>query len=273
MKAQPLDRTTLLVDPKNDPRQVLAGWITDPKNEYFSGAIANRIWKHYLGIGLVEPVDDLRATNPPSNPQLWQGLKNHLVQNRFDLKSLMRVILNSRTYQLKSTTNVSNETDQRYYSHYYARRLPAEVLMDAISQVTAIPDLFNGYPEGIRAIQIPDPQVSSYFLSLFGRSNRISACACERSADVTMPQLLHLQNGEKIAQKIRDRQSFLSKLLEQKTDNVSIIDQLFLRTYARKAREGEKNSILPLLTNEDRKEVLSDLFWALLNSKNFAFNY
>ena len=125
--------------------------------------------------------------------------------HKFDLKHLMRVILNSRTYQLASATRPATQTDSRFYSHYYARRLPAEVLLDAISQATGVPDRFPGYPVGVRAVQLPDPGVNSYFLSLFGRSERVTACACERSGDVTMPQLLHLQNGETVVQKIRSR--------------------------------------------------------------------
>ena len=122
--------------PGDDPRAALAKWMTDPTNEYFAGAMVNRVWRHYLGVGLVEPVDDLRATNPPTNPALWKALKQEFVAKKFDLRALMRVILNSRTYQLSSATRPGNETDARFYSHYYARRLPAEVLLDAICDAT-----------------------------------------------------------------------------------------------------------------------------------------
>ncbi len=205
LKPRPLDRSDLPFDANDDPRLRLAAWITDPKNESFSGAIVNRIWQHFLGVGIVEPVDDLRATNPPSNPELWKALSKDFVDHRFDLKHLMRVILNSRTYQLASATRPGNEADARFFSHYYARRLPAEVLLDAISQCTGIPEAFSGYPQGMRAIQLPDPTLKSHFLTLFGRSERVTACACERNGEVTMPQLLHLQNGESVVQRIRAR--------------------------------------------------------------------
>src|SRR5262249_22011782 len=193
LKPQPLDRSLVTVEPGEDPRIKLAAWMTSAANEYFSGAMVNRLWQHFLGVGLVEPVDDLRASNPPTNPELWQALNKEFVAHKFDLKHLMRVILNSRTYQLAAATKPGNETDSRFYSHFYARRLPAEVLLDALSQSTGVPETFPGYPVGIRAVQLPDPTLKSYFLALFGKSERVTACACERSGEVTMPQLLHLQ--------------------------------------------------------------------------------
>ena len=135
LKPQPLDRSPTTIGPDEDPRVKLAAWMTDPANEYFSGAMVNRLWKHYLGVGLVEPVDDLRASNPPSNPALWQALNQEFTSHHFDMKHMMRLILNSRTYQLSSATRPGNEKEARFYSHYYARRLPAEVLMDALSQI------------------------------------------------------------------------------------------------------------------------------------------
>src|SRR5262249_37764828 len=161
----------------------------------FSGSMVNRLWKHFMGVGLVEPVDDLRSSNPPSNAELWRSLNREFVSHRFDLKHVMRLILNSRAYQLDSATLRGNEQDHSFYSHYYPRRLPAEVLLDAVCQATGVPESFTGYPLGTRAIQLPDPGTASYFLTLFGRSDRVTACACERSDDVTLPQLLHLRNG------------------------------------------------------------------------------
>ena len=138
LKPQPLDRSDTNITPDEDPRVKLAAWITDPKNESFSGAMVNRLWRHFLGVGLVEPVDDLRASNPPTNPELWQALNKEFVGHHFDMKHLMRLILNSRTYQLSATTRPGNQTDTRFYSHYYARRLPAEVLLDALCQSTGV---------------------------------------------------------------------------------------------------------------------------------------
>ncbi len=274
LKPQPLDRSEVSIGPKDDPRATLAAWITDPKNEQFSGAMVNRIWKHFLGVGMVEPVDDLRATNPPTNPELWQALNREFVEHRFDMKHLMRVILNSRTYQLSSATKPANETDARFYSHNYARRLPAEVLLDAISQCTGVPDAFPGYPLGMRAMQLPDPTLKSYFLTLFGRSERVTACACERNGEVTMPQLLHLQNGEDVVQRIGAGESRLSKLLKDQKDDNIVMDELFLTAFSRLPSDNERQAVRKSLGDgSPRDEVFRDLFWALLNSKNFSFNH
>jgi Protein of unknown function (DUF1553)/Protein of unknown function (DUF1549) len=278
LKPQPLDRSTPIINPEDDPRVALAAWITDPKNESFSGAMVNRIWRHYLGVGLVEPVDDVRATNPPTNPELMQALTQEFVKNRFDLKHLMRVILNSRTYQLSSDTRPSNEKDSRWYSHYYARRLPAEVLLDAISQTTGAPDEFPGYPVGVRAGQLPDPTLKSYFLSLFGRSERVTACACERSGDVTMPQILHLQNGDGMLHKVRAGDGRLALLLKSGKSDGEVVEELFLATLGRPPSEQARAAVQKQLTvakpgPAEKEEVFRDLFWALLNSKDFSFNH
>jgi Protein of unknown function (DUF1549)/Protein of unknown function (DUF1553)/Bacterial Ig-like domain (group 2) len=274
LKPQPLDRSSVDLRPGDDPREKLVAWMTDPKNEYFAGAMVNRVWRHYLGVGLVEPVDDLRATNPPNNPALWKSLVSEFVDHKYDLKHLMRLILNSRTYQLSSATRPGNETDTRFYSHYFARRLPAEVMLDAISQVTGVADHFPGYPVGLRAIQLPDPGLNSYFLSLFGRSERVTACACERNGDVTMPQLLHLQNGESVVQKIRASDGNLSAWLKAMPDADKLTDEMFLSTFSRPPAANERKAIRALLASGDPKdEIFRDLFWALLNSKNFAFNH
>ncbi|HEX3147299.1 MAG TPA: DUF1549 domain-containing protein [Gemmataceae bacterium] len=274
LKARPLDRSLTDIKPGDDPRKRLAEWMTDPKNEFFAGAMVNRIWRHYLGVGVVEPVDDLRATNPPTNPALWKALVSEFVEHKFDLKHVMRLILNSRTYQLSSTTRPTNETDTRFYSHYYARRLPAEAMLDAISLATGVPDKFPGYPVGLRAIQLPDPGMNSYFLSLFGRSDRVTACACERNGDVTMPQLLHLQNGDSVVQKIRASDGKLATWLKNIPDADKLTDEMFLSTLSRMPTADERKAVKELLANGDPKdEVFRDLLWALLNSKNFAFNH
>jgi hypothetical protein len=275
LEPRPLDRSaTPTIKPGDDPRLVLANWITDPKNEAFAGAMVNRIWKHYLGVGLVEPVDDLRASNPPANPALWQALCAEFVRSKYNMKHLMRLILQSRTYQLSSSTRAANVKDTRFYSHYYARRLPAEVLLDALSAATGIPDRFTGYPVGVRAGQLPDPSLRSYFLTLFGRSDRVTACACERSGEVTMPQLLHLQNGDSVIVKIRALDSRLTKMLMEKKPTAEIIDELFLVTLSRLPTAANRAAVVRSLAETDRRdEVFRDLFWALVNSKEFCFNH
>jgi hypothetical protein len=186
----------------------------------------------------------------------------------------MRLILNSRTYQLSSATRPGNRTDGRFYSHYYARRLPAEVLLDALGQATGIPDHFPGYPLGIRAGQLPDPTLKSYFLSLFGRSERVTACACERSGEVTMPQLLHLQNGDSVVAKVRSAEGRLQRLLAANKSDAEVIDELFLATLCRPASKEVVGRVgQALAEGGSREEAFRDLFWALLNSKEFAFNH
>ena len=224
---RPLDRRDLPVDPQSDPREMLVDWMTDPANEYFSGAMVNRLWKHFLGVGLVEPVDDLRPSNPPSNGPLWDELNRQFVESGYSFRHIMRMIVLSETYQASSKTLPENATEQRFYSHFYARRLPAEVLVDAVSQATGVPDTYPGYPRGIRAIQLADPTVESYFLGLFGRSNRTTACACERTGEVTLPQLLHLQNGDWIEPKLRSADGRLRQLVAKEANNDLVLDELF----------------------------------------------
>jgi hypothetical protein len=274
LRPQPLDRTAADVQPTDDPREKLVAWVTNPDNAYFSGAMVNRVWKHYLGVGLVEPVDDLRATNPPTVPALWAVLKAEFVAKKFDLRHLMRLVLNSRTYQLSSATRPTNETDSRFYSHYYARRLPAEVLHDAIGDAVGVPDRLDGYPVGMKAVQVADPNLNSSFLRMFGRSDRVTACACERGGDVTLPQLLHLQNNEGLQSRITTAAGWVYSTLAKEKDDDVVLTALFLRTLSRQPRTDERAAVKKLLAaGEKRHDVFADLMWALLNSKEFAFNH
>lgn len=273
LKPRPLDRAELQIANGDDPRRALVSWMTDPSNEHFSGAMVNRLWKHFLRVGLVEPVDDLRITNPPSNRALWSLLNDEFVNSNYDLRHIMRLILNSRTYQLSADTRPSNVTDHRFYSHCYARRLPAEVLLDAICSATGEPEPFAGYPLGVRAIQVPDPGTDSYFLTLFGRSARTTACACERSGDVTLPQLLHLQNSDGLFAKLKSSTGRLEQLLNDEPDNMKVAESIYLATVSRLPTATERDLILGSFDNADRREVMQDLFWALLNSKEFAFQH
>lgn len=272
---QPLDRSKVVFVPGQDLRASLADWITDPANAQFSGAMVNRLWKHFFSVALVEQVDDIRASNPPSNPALWESLCREFQEHRYDMKHVMRLMVNSRSYQLSSQTRRENKNDHRFFSHYYARRLPAEVMLDAISSATGVPDQFPGYPEGLRAIHLPEPGVGSYFLSLFGRSDRVTACACERSGEVTLPQLLHLANGDELIRKIRAAEGRLAKLLSSpETEDAAVIAELFHASLGRPPREKEDAAVRETLAaDSNREEVFRDLFWALLNTKEFAFNH
>jgi hypothetical protein len=274
LRPQALDRRPVDIKPGEDPRVRLAAWMTDPANEAFAGAMVNRLWAHFFGVGLVEPVDDLRASNPPTNPALWKALIKEFVGHRFDRKHMIRLILNSRAYQLSSATRMGNVRDRRFYSHYYARRLPAEVLLDALSRSTGRPEPFPGYPLGVRAVQVPDPGVPSYFLSLFGRPERITACACERTGDVTMPQLLHLENGRDLHDKIAAPDGRLARLLRAKKSDPEVVEELFLATLSRRPTAADREAVRrELAAGDGREAVVRDLFWALLNSKEFAFNH
>jgi hypothetical protein len=274
LKPQPLDRLVTPVEPSQDPRAVLAAWITNPKNEYFAGAMVNRLWAHFFKNGLVEPVDDLRASNPPSNPELWKGLCEEFVRSKFDRKHLMRLLLNSRAYQLSSKTTPANAKDTHFYSHYYARRLPAEVMLDAICQVTGVPERFEGYPLGIRALQVADPTAKSAFLSMFGRSERVTACACERSSDVNLSHTLMLMSGPVTQGRIDDPEGRLAALLKSKLSDDEIIDELFLSARGTGPTATERATLQRYqMQAPDRRMFFNDVTWALLNSERFFFNY
>jgi hypothetical protein len=274
---QPLDRAVIRISPDQDPRAVLADWITDPKNEYFAGAMVNRIWGHYFNVGLVEPIDDLRESNPPTNPELWKALVNEFVAKKYDRKHLMRLILNSRAYQLSSTTKPANEKDQRFFSHYYARRLPSEVIHDAIYTVTGVPDQFDGYPLGLRAVQVPDPSVKSRLLAIFGRPERITACACERSSEVNLTHTLFLI-GDNITQKIRASDGRFGQMAKSKKSDPELMDEFMMTALGRLPKDAERKTFMNHVAQRShefggRAEAFEDLMWALLNTKEFLFNH
>ena len=273
MAARALDRLELSDAAQADPRGALANWLVGPGREQFSGAMINRLWKHFLGVGLVEPVDDLRESNPPSNAALWALLKREFVGGGYDLKHVMRLILNSRTYQLGSETLPANRSDDRFYSHFIARRLPAEVMLDAISDAVDAPESFPGHPLGLRAVQLPEPGVNSYFLSVFGRSDRVTACACERTGEVTLPQLLLLNNGESLLQKLQSSDGRLARLLRE-TDETRVVDELFLSALSRPPTAPDRERVaLARKEAPSREAFYLDLFWALLSTKEFSFNH
>jgi hypothetical protein len=272
---QPLDRSAVEIPAGGDPRAALVKWMTDPANEQFSGAMVNRLWKHFLGVGLVEPVDDLRATNPPTNAGLWKLLNAEFVKSNYDLRHVMKLICNSRTYQLAADSRPSNVHDVKFHSHFIARRLSAEVLLDAICDATGEPESFWGYPQGVRAMQVPDPTAESHFLTTFGRSARVTACACERMGDVTLPQLLMLQNNDGLMNKLKSGTGRINTLMQvqQGENREAIIDELYLASVSRLPTAEEKSQIVALTAEGDRREAFIDVLWAILNSKEFAFNH
>lgn len=271
---RPLDAKPTSMGADDDRRVVLADWLTSPNNPYFGRAIANRIWANYLGVGLVENVDDLRLTNPASNEELLSALADFLRENGFDLKELMRAILTSSTYQRSSKPLEENKPDKRYYSRYYPRRLMAEVMLDSISQVTDVPTEFPGYPKGWRALELPDTNVASYFLESFGRPQRNITCECERTAQPSVSQVLHLSNGDVINQKLAAEESVISQHLGKGLSEAEIIDHLFLAALCRHPTSSEKKELCSILEQaDDNRRSIEDLYWGVLSTREFLFNH
>jgi hypothetical protein len=258
-----------------DRRTALADWMTGPDNPFFAPAIANRLWAHYFGRGLVEPLDDFRATNPPTNEPLLADLAKHLRDHKYDLKAFTRTLLNSRAYQLASKPLPGNADDAQNFSHAAAKSLPAEVLLDAIGQATGVPEKFNGVPEGTRAIQLWDNRIPSYFFRIFGRPLRASVCECERSNEPSITQALHLMNAPEIADKIRAKGGTAHKLADSAKPPAEVVDELYLTTLARLPTDREKATMLKVFADAgpDRRAAAEDVLWALLNSKEFLFNH
>ena len=256
-----------------EPRRELATWMTSTSNPWFSKNISNRIWAHFMGRGLVEPVDDFRATNPPSNPELLDGLSQSFVESGFDAKTLIREIVASNAYQRSTTPNASNVRDEQNYSRALFRRLDAEVLLDAICQVTGVPEKFEANPLGIRAIELWDSGSRHYFLKLFGRPFRKTACECERNVDASVAQVLHVLNSSELQNKLSHPNGQLAQWANDHRDNTQLVDELYLAFYGRRPTEQEVNNAVNYLTNgTDRKTAVEDLGWSLLNSYEFLFN-
>ena len=286
----PLDAEPLSFDSTMDRREYLADWLVAPQNKLFARSITNRVWRVFMGKGLVEQVDDMRASNPASNEELLAALSDYLVENKYDLKALMREILQSETYQRSSIVQDSNRGDRRYYSRYFPRRLMAEVMLDAISQVTGVPSEFNKiafpgadirdtkfYPKGTRAIQLYDSAVQSYFLQTFGRNQRRITCECERSDEPSMVQVLHISNGNTINGKLAAKDNELDRLLKEHGDAYeSLLDELFLGSLSRYPRDGERTAMAKILrdaADDQRRVVLEDVAWGILSSREFIFNH
>ena len=285
----PLDAEPIPFDAPGDRRAHAAAWLTSSENVLFSRSITNRIWKNFFGVGLVEQVDDMRTSNPASNEEMLAAASKYLVEQQFDLKALMRAILQSETYQRSSETLPENAGDQRQYSRYFPRRLMAEVLLDAVSQVTDVPTEFNkivflgsdvkdtkDYPKGTRAIQLHDSAVQSYFLQTFGRNQRRITCECERSDEPSLVQVLHISNGDTINQKLSAVDNRLTKWQTEAKSDPELLDEIFLTCVARLPSDPEKDELLPLLAStavEERRLVLEDLVWSILSSREFLFNH
>jgi hypothetical protein len=298
-------KTANLVDPDpdaaGDRRRLLAEWITRD-NQVFARNLANRYWGYLMGRGLVEPIDDQRVTNPPTNPELLDALAKDLADHKFDVKHLIRTICTSRVYQLSADADRRNQADSMFYSHFTIKRLPAEVLLDSVNIATGTQEKFEGLPAGTRAIQLPDPVVNSSFLDTFGRAPRVIACECERAGEPNMTQALHLMMSDLVNRKVQDGNNVITKLIAEKKSDAEIVEALYLGTLGRPPKPVESAKALKALRDlverpaylpreriffirpvglpretalkeKDRRVALEDILWALLNSKEFVFNH
>ena len=256
-----------------DRRQVMAQWLASPDNAYFGTNLANIVWAHFLGRGIVDEVDDVRVSNPASNQELLDELGRKFTEYKYDFKKLVRDICTSRTYQRATATNPSNELDTRNFSHAAIRRIRAETFLDCITQVTTTQNKFPGLPSGARAVQIADGTVSNYFLTTFGRATRETVCACEVRLEPTLSQSLHLLNGETTGNRIKQG-DLVGKMLAAKKTPEQILEEVYIRCMSRKPAADEIARLMALVNGEaDKKKALEDAFWAVLNSREFMFNH
>lgn len=270
MAPKPLDAEP--VDHPLDRRIALAQWMTSPTNTAFPRATVNRYVNFLLGRGIVDPVDDLRATNPPTNPALLTALSDDFVKNGYNLKQLVRTIMVSRLYQLDSQPTSQNAADSRFYSHFEVKRLTAEPLLDAIDYAAGTQTKFKDLPLGTRAIEIPDAEYPDYFLNTFAKPRRTSVCECERSPDANLAQALHTLNGDVLTTKIAAKGSRIERLLAEKKPHAEIIADLYYATLCRAPSQPEVAAAERLLTEyPNPKECYEDILWALINSKGFLF--
>jgi hypothetical protein len=255
-------------------RKAFADWLVAPENPFFAKAAVNRVWSYFFGTGIINPVDDIRASNPPVNPALLDAMTKDFIDHRFDLKHLMRTIVNSRTYQASIVTNEWNEKDFENFSHAIPRRLSAEQIMDALKVATGVRPVMPDVPADTRAEQFVDPHIGKEgFLDLFGRPARESSCECERRTDFSLPQALNLVNGKTISDAVADGNGRVAKaILSGKADR-DLVEELYLASYGRNPNAEELDKALKYLQGGGRAARAQDLLWALVNSKEFLYNH
>jgi hypothetical protein len=266
-------------DPDVDPRERLADWLVSPENPFFARAAANRFWKHFFGRGIVEPEDDLRDTNPPSNPELLEALARDFAAGGFDVRRLIRTITDSAAYQLSAVPNELNRADRQNFSRHQPSRLPAEVLLDALDQVTGRKTRFRGVRRDARAIDLPDEGSRGYFLEVFGKPERAAACSCERSGDITLPQVIHLRNSREMEERLRADDGRAARYARDPRPLAERIRELFLAAFSRPPSAEEAAAAEQHLARGDGKDgapgssrrAWEDLIWALVNTKEFLF--
>jgi hypothetical protein len=262
------------VKPGEDRREALAKWLTSAENPFFAKSVANRVWFHLMGKGIVDPVDDFRDSNPSCNDELLDALAKDFAAHKFDMKYLVKTIMKSRTYQISAMPNDTNRDDGKYFSHAVTKLLSAEVLLDAICDVTAVPEKFAGLPAGTRAIQLPDGEVNHPFLKTFGQPARELACECERESDGNLAQALQLINGPTVNEKIRNPNNRLGRLLSTKTSDEEILTELYYAALSRPPFDDEKKLALAhVAKNADKRKGWEDVMWALINTREFLFRH
>ena len=274
VKPHPLDGPVM--DDPFDRRVKLAQWLTAKENPFFSRNIVNRFWGYLMGRGLVVPLDDMRATNPATNPELLDALAKNFAEHKFDLKHLLRTIMNSRAYQLSSQVTAGNEADVQnlHYTRFTTKRLSAEQMADALDFATGTREKYIGLPLGTRAIQLPDTKVRSFLLDVFGRPARAITCECERTMQPNIAQALHLLNGDFLNKKIADPKGRIETLLTVKKPLKELVEELYLVTVSRPPTEDEAKRALDWIGKAPSpKEGAQDLLWVLLNSREFLFNH
>ena len=278
MRPKGLGSEQMKLSADDDPRHALVDWMAAPNNPFFAKSLTNRYWKHFFNRGLVDPEDDMRATNPATNPELLEQLAYHFINSKFDLKKLVKTICESKTYQLSAMPNKYNAKDKQNFSRYYPRRLNAEVLLDAINDFCDTTSNFSGLPTGTRAIQIPDRGgVQSYFLTVFGAPEGSSVCECERTSDANLAQCLHLLNSKEIQQKLTGgRAARLAKIKVKDMSHEDRIKQLYGLAFARNPDVEEMKIAMGVITKYGEKKVswaYEDIAWAIINTKEFLFNH
>lgn len=258
-----------------DRREAYARWLTDPANSFFARGLVNRFWSYFFHRGIIEPVDDIRSTNPPINPELLDALTRDFVAHKFDVRHLMRRIVTSATYQRSSVPNESNRYDEQNFSHAIPRRVPAEALLDSLVQATGVPENIGGAPAGFRAAQLPDGNVTSDFLRLFGKPQRMDACECERDNGSNMLQALHFINGKSILGRVQNPGARPALVVRDKKDDKDAVVELYLWSLARQPNEAELKLGADFFRSygDRRGEAAQDLMWALLNSRDFLMTH
>jgi len=269
-----LDGEVATFSPEEDPRHALVDWMAQPENPFFAKTLVNRLWGHFFGRGLVNEVDDMRATNPPSNPELLDWLAQDFVEHKFDMRHVIKQIVQCRAYQLSSEPTEHNKDDRQNFARFYGRRLIAEVFLDAVDQTTGSKTNFSGVGKSARAVDLPHEGFGSYFLDTFDRPTRVSGCECERSSGATLSQVLLLSNSDEIENKISAGNARIAEAVKLKTPTEQIIDDLYLAAFSRLPRSEERNQITEYVASEsDQQKALQDVLWVLLNSKEFMFNH